>query len=404
MTDDLDLGYMARALELALRGAASTDPNPAVGCVIVNDGRVVGEGFTRPAGGNHAEIEALNAAGEAARGATCYVSLEPCAHTGRTGPCTAALIEAQVARVVFALEDPNPAVAGKGEAALAAAGIRVESPLLAAEAETLNRGFVSRMRRGRPWIRCKMAASLDGRTALASGESQWITGEAARRDVHRWRARSSAVMTGIGTVLADDPLLTARPDEPGIEFLQPARIIVDATFRTPPAARTLAAGGEVIVFGGAAPDAAVAARREALERAGARVETVDADGGTRGAGAGAGAGEADARPGATRARAGERVGRLDLAAIAARLGALEINTVWLEAGPGLSGAMLAAGLVDELILYLAPCLLGDGARGLFALPPLERLADRFVLGIDDVARLGDDLRIIARPAPREGSG
>ena len=357
-----DRGYMARALELAARGAASTDPNPAVGCVIVRDGRIVGEGFTQPAGGNHAEIEALAAARDAAQGATAYVSLEPCAHTGRTGPCTRALIDARIARVVAAIEDPNPQVSGKGTKALRAAGIVVDGPLLAAEAEAQNRGFFSRMRRGRPWIRLKLAASLDGRAALANGQSQWLTGEAARRDVHSWRARSSAVLTGIGTVLADDPRLTARADDVGIRVLQPKRVILDSNLRTPPSAKLFNEGGEVIVFTGEGGGD----RRRLLERAGARIETVALS------------------------------PRCDLAAVVARLAALEQNSVWVEAGPTLSGALLAAGLVDELILYFAPCLLGNSARGLFELPVLTNLDERYGLVIDDVARIGDDLCIRAR--------
>jgi diaminohydroxyphosphoribosylaminopyrimidine deaminase/5-amino-6-(5-phosphoribosylamino)uracil reductase len=368
-----DRGWMARALELGARGAASTDPNPAVGCVIVRDGRVVGEGHTQPAGGNHAEIEALAAAGGAASGATVYVSLEPCSHTGRTAPCTRALIDARVGRVVYAIDDPNPLVAGKGARALREAGIVVESPLLAPEAEAQNRGFFSRMRRGRPWLRVKLAASLDGRTALANGSSRWLTGEAARSDVHAWRARSSAILTGIGTVLADDPELTARPGELGIRVLQPKRVVVDSQLRTPPAARLLAggagagasAGGDAIVFAGAEAAGRVE-RRRALERAGARIETVAAS------------------------------PRCDLVEVVARLGALEINSVWVEAGPTLSGALLAAGLVDELILYYAPCALGNSARGMFELPLLTSLDERYRLGVDDVLRIGDDFRVRAR--------
>jgi diaminohydroxyphosphoribosylaminopyrimidine deaminase/5-amino-6-(5-phosphoribosylamino)uracil reductase len=378
-----DDALMARALALAERGAASTDPNPSVGCVIVRDGEVVGEGFTQPAGGPHAEIEALAAAGERAAGASVYVSLEPCAHTGRTGPCVDALIAAGVARVVFAVEDPNPAVAGGGAHRLEAAGIRVESGRLAGRAEAVNRGFFRRMRTGRPWLRCKMAASLDGRTALANGQSQWITGAAARADVHRRRARSSAVMTGIGTVLADDPALNARPDEPGLRVLQPLRVILDSTMRTPPTARTFGLDGKVVLFAAASSDGAQAARRAALEAAGARIETV--------------ARESIGAAAAGAARAGAAVAGLDLAAVVGRLGALECNTVWLEAGPTLAGAMLAAGLVDELVLYLAPCLLGDSARGLFALPALASLEDRYRLTIDAIDPVGDDLRIIARP-------
>ena len=373
MSEAEDVSFMARALALAARGVASTEPNPAVGCVIVKDGVAVGEGFTQPAGGNHAEIEALNAAGTKACGATVYVSLEPCAHTGRTGPCTTALIAAGVARVVFALEDPNPQVAGTGARTLIEAGIRVDFPLLPEEAERLNRGFVSRMRRGRPWIRCKMAASLDGRTALANGASQWITGDAARRDVHRWRAQSAAVMTGIGTLLADDPALTARADDLEIEVLQPKRVIIDSNLRTPPTAKTLGLEGEVMVFAGPPADSDAAARRKALQDAGARLEIVAAS------------------------------PRCDLAVVVRRLTELEINSVWLEAGPTLAGAMLAAGLVDELILYLAPCLLGHDARALFELPLLEQLDHRFRLTIDDVSSIGADLRVIARPATESGS-
>ena len=373
-----DHAFMARALALAERGAASTDPNPTVGCVIVDAGTVVGEGFTQRAGGPHAEIEALAAAGTRARGATVYVSLEPCAHTGRTGPCTTALVEAGVARVVYAVDDPNPEVAGRGRATLEAAGIAVASPLLAAEAERMNRGFFARMRRGRPWVRCKLAASLDGRTALANGQSQWITGAAARRDVHCWRAKSSAVMTGIGTVLADNPALTARPGDLGIDVLAPKRIVVDARLATPPTARVLAPDGEVIVFAVEPQDAAARDRRRALEARGARVETVPAE---------AAADDAAAL-------------RCDLVAVAERLGRLGINSVWLESGPVLAGAMLARGLVDELVLYLAPSLLGSSARGLFELPPLESLDARYRLAFDDVRRIGEDLRIVARPEPR----
>jgi diaminohydroxyphosphoribosylaminopyrimidine deaminase/5-amino-6-(5-phosphoribosylamino)uracil reductase len=356
---------MARALELGARGAASADPNPAVGCVIVREGRVVGEGFTQPAGGNHAEIEALAAAGKAAAGATVYVSLEPCAHTGRTGPCTRALIDARVGRVVYAVDDPNPLVAGKGAEVLRSAGIDVMGSVLAAEAEAGNRGFFSRMRRGRPWMRLKLAASLDGRTALANGRSQWLTGDAARRDVHAWRARSSAVMTGIGTVLADDPRLTARGDDIGIRVLPPKRIVVDSNLRMPPAAKLLPEGGEVIVFAGATAARDVV-RRQALEAAGATIETVAA------------------------------TPRCDLAQVVARLAVLEINSVWIEAGPTLSGALLAQGLVDEVILYFAPCLLGNSARGMFDLPVLTSLDERYGLIVDDVVRIGDDFRVQAR--------
>lgn len=356
-----DHEFMARALRLAERGVCTTDPNPTVGCVLVANGRVVGEGFTQPAGGAHAERVALGAAGRAARGATAYVTLEPCSHTGRTSPCTDALIEAGVARVVCAMLDPNPLVSGKGARQLEQAGIAVETDLLASAAERINRGFFARMRRGRPWVRLKVAASLDGRTALANGESQWLTGEAARRDVHRWRARSSAVLTGIGTVLADDPALTARLDEAPREPLQPVRVIVDSRLRTPSGAKTLALPGRVLVFAGQSDGP----RADELAAAGAEIEAVPAD------------------------------PRCDLSAVLARLAALEVNSVWVEAGATLNGALLEAGLVDELVCYYAPQILGDTARGMFALAPLARLADRIELSIDDVRHIGSDLRIMA---------
>ncbi len=377
MSDPRERELMQRALALAARGLATTAPNPSVGCVLVREGEVVGEGYTAPAGGPHAEIVALRAAGPRAAGATAYVTLEPCCHTGRTGPCSVALIEADVARVVCAVGDPNPLVGGGGAAALRAAGIEVEIGLLEAEAVELNRGFFARMTRGRPWVRSKLAASLDGRTALAHGESRWITGEAARADVQHWRARAGAVLTGIGTVLADDPALTARPD--GVEAVrQPLRAIVDSRLRTPPTARTLGLPGRVVIFttlpsgpsapsGASAPSASAA---PALLAAGAEIVRV-------------GGGE-----------------RCDLAEVLARLAALEVNDVWVEAGPVLNGALLEAGLVDELVLYYAPQILGDTARGMFALPPLASLADRVELELGEVRRVGQDLRVLARPAEK----
>jgi diaminohydroxyphosphoribosylaminopyrimidine deaminase / 5-amino-6-(5-phosphoribosylamino)uracil reductase len=384
-----DHAMMARALRLAENGVYTTRPNPAVGCVLAHGERIVGEGFTAPAGGPHAEIVALAAAGGAARGATAYVTLEPCNHFGRTGPCCAALIEAAVARVVFAMPDPNPHVAGGGAAALRAAGVDVEVGPLEAEARALNRGWFARMTRGRPWVRSKLAASLDGRTALDSGESQWITGTAARRDVHRWRARSGAVMTGIGTLLKDDPALTARPDEPGLAALQPLRVVVDADLKTPPAARTLALPGEVVVFTTREDAGALGA---IMSRGAARRGASDAQGGA-----------AD-EPRAARVQI-ERVAggaHCDLEAVLERLAALEINDVWVEAGAGLNGALLDAGLIDELVLYYAPQILGDRARGMFAIAPPASLAQRIELAIDDVRRVGADLRILARPIPAAG--
>jgi diaminohydroxyphosphoribosylaminopyrimidine deaminase/5-amino-6-(5-phosphoribosylamino)uracil reductase len=368
MADARDYEHMAAALKLAANGLYDTAPNPTVGCVLVNDGRVVGTGWTAPAGGPHAERVALSVAGSAARGATAYVTLEPCCHTGRTGPCSAALIEAGVARVVYANDDPNPRVNGGGAAALAAAGITVDGGIMAAAVEPLNRGFFARMRRGTPWVRSKLAASLDGRTALANGESRWITSASARSDVHRWRARSAAVMTGSGTIVDDDPRLDARREEAGIAdalgIRQPLRVIVDARLKTPPTARTLAVQGDVLVLTTHALDSA---RAEALRSAGARVERVAGDG-----------------------------EHCDLKAVLVHLANAEINDVWVEAGAGLNGALLAAGLIDELIIYLAPRLLGDSARGMFTVPALASLGDGWPLALDDVRHVGPDLRITAR--------
>jgi diaminohydroxyphosphoribosylaminopyrimidine deaminase/5-amino-6-(5-phosphoribosylamino)uracil reductase len=339
-----------------------------VGCVLVRDGRVVGTGWTAPAGGPHAERVALAEAGAAARGATAYVTLEPCCHTGRTGPCTTALIEAGIARVVYAGHDPNPRVNGSGAAELTAAGVAVEGGVMERAAEPLNRGFFARMRRGLPYVRSKLAVSLDGRTALANGASKWITSASARADVHRWRARSSAVLTGSGTIVDDDPSLDARREEAGIAasigIKQPLRAIIDARLKTPPSARTLSLPGDVLILTTRALDDPAA---EALRGAGARVEAV--------------AGNAE---------------HCDLEAVLERLAALEINDVWVEAGAGLNGALLQAGLIDELIIYMAPRLLGDSARGMFSVPPLQSLAAACELELDDFRKVGADLRITAR--------
>jgi diaminohydroxyphosphoribosylaminopyrimidine deaminase/5-amino-6-(5-phosphoribosylamino)uracil reductase len=356
-----DHRHMARALQLAACGLFTADPNPRVGCVLVRDGQVVGEGWHERAGEPHAEIHALEQAGAQARGATAYITLEPCSHHGRTPPCSKALIEAGVARVVAAMEDPNPLVAGSGLAALRQAGIEVSSGLLAAEAAQLNPGFVKRMRSGLPWVRCKLAMSLDGRTAMASGESRWITGEAARRDVQRLRARSSAVLTGIGTVLADDPSMNVRLDDTG-ELHQPWRVVLDSQLRMPAAARMLALPGST------------------------RILTV----------------ETDAQKAAALAQGEVSVvtlpgqdGRLDLAAVMRYLAEQQLNEIHVEAGPTLCGALLQAGLVDELVIYLAPHLMGDAARGLFHLPGLERMEQRVKLDIMDIRAVGDDWRITA---------
>lgn len=359
-----DHRFMALALRLAGGGRYTTHPNPRVGCVLVRDGEVVGEGWHRQAGGPHAEIAALNAAGPQAAGATVYVTLEPCAHQGRTPPCTDALIAAGVARVVVAMTDPNPRVAGAGAAALRGAGIEVDNGLLAAAAGDLNAGFVSRMARGRPRVTVKLASSLDGRTAMASGESQWITGPAARADVQRFRGASSAILTGIGTVLADDPSLNVRAAAIDTAGRQPLRVVLDSRLRMPPTARMLTLPGRTLVF--AAATATEAAERTLVAK-GASIERLT--------------------PGAP---------SLDLRRVLARLAELECNDVLVEAGPTLSGALAAAGLIDELVLYLAPHLMGDAARPLFALPGLAQMADRVQLAVTGLRMVGDDLRVRAR--------
>ncbi|HEX5515923.1 MAG TPA: bifunctional diaminohydroxyphosphoribosylaminopyrimidine deaminase/5-amino-6-(5-phosphoribosylamino)uracil reductase RibD [Gammaproteobacteria bacterium] len=360
-----DHRFMARALQLAERGLWTTRPNPRVGCVIVRDGAVVGEGAHLRAGEGHAEVLALAAAGAAAQGATAYVTLEPCSHHGRTPPCAEALVAAGVTRVVAAMQDPNPRVAGQGLARLQAAGIATATGLLAAEAEALNKGFVRRMRDGRPYVRCKLAASLDGRTALASGESKWITSAAARRDVHRLRAGSDAIITGSGTVRADDPALTVRDVAlPELWPGQPLRVVLDSNLTTPPDAAIVRGEGKTLILHAAeAP-----ARAAALLQAGARVERIPA------------------------AAAG-----LDLQAVLARLAALEINEVLVEAGPTLAGGFVQAGLVDELVVYLAPHLMGHEGSPLLQLAGIATMDARLPLRIMDVRMVGEDLRVCARP-------
>ena len=365
MTDQLDSVHMARALSLAERGLSNTDPNPSVGCVIVQGGEIVGEGWTAPAGGPHAERVALAAAGTRAKGATVYVTLEPCCHVGRTGPCTQALIAAEVERVVYTFDDPNPTVTGRGAKELRAAGIKVESGLLSAAASELNRGFISRMLRHRPWVRCKVAASLDGRTALSNGVSQWITSPQARADVHGWRARSSVILTGIGTVLADDPSLTARVADSVEAVHQPVRVILDSALRTPPDAKLLTLAGQSGIF--------TCHDTEQAERtfsANTWVCRVPADAG----------------------------GQCDLEAVMSELGQRQFNDIWVEAGSRLNGALVAAGLVDELIIYLAPVALGTAARGMFDLGTLVRMDQRFEFEIAEVKQIGPDLRLMFRPS------
>ena len=357
-----DHAFMAHALQLAQRGLYGTTPNPRVGCVIVRDGRVIGEGWHEKAGLAHAEIAALGmivGAGETAKGATVYVTLEPCSHFGRTPPCADALIDAGVARVVAAMRDPNPLVAGQGLAKLAAAGIDVASGLLEAEATELNIGFVSRMTRGRPWLRLKVAASLDGKTALNNGMSQWITGPAARSDAHAWRARSCAMLTGIGTVRDDNPRLSVREVQTA---RQPLKVVVDSRLETPPDAAVLD-GGNVLIA--AAQDDP--ARSAALRARGAEIVLL---------------------PNAQ--------GKVDLGGLFLELGRREINEVLAEAGTRLNGSLLREGCVDELLIYQAPILIGDAARGMFGLAELTDLAGAIHLNIIERRVVGADFRIRAR--------
>jgi len=368
-TDDslyqLDIGNDQQAMALALIqagfGMLNTTPNPRVGCVIVKDRRVIGAGFTQPPGGNHAEIQAMaNAAarGQDVRGATVYVTLEPCSHFGRTPPCADALIRAGVARVVAAIADPNPLVAGQGLARLQAAGIETACGLLEEEAQEINIGFLHRMRTGKPWIRMKSAASLDGKTALHNGVSQWITSQAARDDGHIWRARACAIMAGIGTIQKDDAQLTVRAIETP---RQPRRIVVDSKLLVSPEARVIQ-GGNTWVF--TATDDHD--KRAALEAEGAEVILL-----------------ANAE------------GKVDLPALVRELGQRQINELHVEAGAKLNGALLREGCVDELLVYMAPALIGDG-RNMFELPPLEDLSGKLGLRFHEVKQVGPDLRILAR--------
>ncbi len=358
-----DHAFMARAIALTERGRDTAPPNPSVGCVIAKEGRILGEGWHAKAGEAHAEVRALEACKEPAQGATVYLSLEPCAHHGRTPPCADALAAARGGRVVAALEDPTPLVKGRGAARLREAGIRVEMGLMKAEALEAHRGFVTRMTQGRPWMRIKAAASLDGRTALANGESQWITGEDARRDVHRLRARSCAMLTGIGTVRRDDPQLTVR--HVACER-QPRRLLIDHKLEVAEDARILQ-GEPPIVF----VVEADAEKRRRFEAKGIEVVVVPSDRG--------------------------KPGKLDLAALARMLGERGFNEVTVETGAKLNGSLLAAGVIDEIILYVAPMILGGSAMGLFdSMPALERLDQAIRPRIVDVRRVGDDWRITAR--------
>ncbi len=369
MSKSADHRFMARAVKLAERGLYTTDPNPRVGCVIVRDDQIVGEGWHERTGEPHAEVHALKQAGDKAKQATVYVSLEPCAHRGRTPACTKALIKAGVSRVVAAMFDPNPKVSTRGLEKLHEAGIQVEHGVLQPEAEALNPGFIMRMEKGRPMVRCKLAMSLDGRTAMASGESKWITGPDARRDVQRLRARSSAILVGMGTVLADNPSLRVRAEDigqppPAGGWRQPLRVVVDPHLSTPLDAKVLEPPGRTLIATRSDDDELV----DALRKKGADVLRFP--------------GSADT---------------VDLRALLEHLAELEINEVMTETGATLSGALLRAGLIDEMVIYIAPTLMGAEARGLFSLPGLDHLEDRIDVEITDMRAMGRDWRMTAKP-------
>ncbi len=362
MYSDADHEFMLKALKLAERAAFHATPNPRVGCVIVRDARVIGEGFTQPPGSNHAEVEAILDArrnGHDVRGATVYVSLEPCSHFGKTPPCATALSEAKVARVIAAVEDPNPLVSGRGLEMLRNGGVDVRCGLLEQEAAEVNAGFFSRMTRGRPWVRLKIAASLDGKTALVNGLSQWITSEDARRDGHAWRARACAVLTGLGTVKSDNPQLNVRLVETA---RQPLRVVVDSRLEVDPGARIFESEGQVLV----ACVGSHTAREKALKQRGAEVLRLPAD-----------------------------QGKVDLKALMQALAARNLNEVHVEAGFKLNGSLVRAGVVDELLVYLAPMLIGE-AHDMLHLPALSDLAHAQRLAFREVTQVGDDVRIVAR--------
>ncbi len=355
-----DHKFMSQALLLAKKGIYTTAPNPNVGCVLVKNGKVIGEGWHEKAGEAHAEINALKQAGNNAEGSTAYVTLEPCCHEGKTPPCTDALIKAKVKHVIAAMIDPHAKVAGKGLKQLESAGIFVEQGLLEEQAMALNLGFIKRMQKRLPYVRCKLAMSLDGRTAMASGESKWITSAAAREDVQRLRAKSGAILTGVGTVLADDPSMTVRLD--GIDS-QPVRVVVDTNLSMPTSAKMLKEQGKTVLMTCSA-DEHIA---HALTEAGADIHMM---------------------PYCNTS--------VDLKSVLQQLSDMHINDVLLETGATLSGAMLQADLIDELIIYMAPVLMGNGARGLFALPALDKMKDKIELDIIDVRFIGKDIRLTAK--------
>jgi diaminohydroxyphosphoribosylaminopyrimidine deaminase / 5-amino-6-(5-phosphoribosylamino)uracil reductase len=359
--------FMTRALQLAEQGLYSTMPNPRVGCVIVKDGQIVGEGAHLKAGEPHAEIHALKQAGAQASGATIYVTLEPCSHTGRTPPCSQALVDAGITKVIAAMQDPNPLIAGSGLAHLQEHNIVAASGLMQAQSEALNPGFISRMTKNLPFVRSKIAASLDGKTALENGASQWITSEFSRMDVQHWRARSCAILTGVGTVLADNPSMTVRlSSQPAglIDIgLQPIRIIVDSALKTPVNAKILQGGNVLIAFAHDADN-----KSEALLSAGAELLCIP-----------------------------NEQGKVCLKTLLAHLAAREINEVLCEGGEGLNGALLAQNLIDELLIYYAPKLLGGAAKSMFAMPALTKMSQALDLQILDVRHIGNDIRIRAKP-------
>jgi diaminohydroxyphosphoribosylaminopyrimidine deaminase/5-amino-6-(5-phosphoribosylamino)uracil reductase len=354
-----DLIFMARALQLAERGRFTTEPNPRVGCVLVKNGRIIGEGFHERAGQAHAEINALKNATEETRGATAYVTLEPCSHHGKTPPCCDALIAAGIKRLVVAMTDPNPLVSGRGLERCKTAGIEIVCDVLRADAEKLNRGFISRMTKNRPFVQSKIAMSLDGRTALANGESKWITSPEARADVQRFRAESSAILTGIGTVLADNPSLNARVDFP---IVQPIRVVLDSTLQMPVDAKMATLAGRILILTCSTNEQ----KHANLKQAGFETYVLP-----------------------------ESNGRLELNAVMDFLGKQDINNVFVEAGATLNGALLEANLVDEWLIYMASCVLGDKGRGAFALTELQSMTDKKNLQWQDVRHVGQDLRLKA---------
>jgi len=361
----IDHSFMARAIQLAAKGLYTTQPNPRVGCVIVLNNKIVGEGFHQQAGGPHAEVHALNQAGAKAKNATAYVSLEPCSHQGKTPPCANALIDAGVSRVVCAMQDPNPLVAGQGIKKLQDAGISADCGVMETEAEALNPGFIKRMKTGLPFVRVKLAMSLDGRTAMSSGESKWITGDAARTDVQRLRARSSVILTGSGTVLADDPSMNVRISASdlgsSVEPHQPLRAIIDGELKISNESNIFKRQGECVVF-------TAADESQAKSITAAQVVSLPAT-----------------------------TGKVDLVKMLKYLAEQQVNEVHLEAGSKLCGAFLGLQLVDEIVIYMAPHIMGDSAKGLFHLPEIETMSQRINLDIKEIRQIGKDWRITVLP-------